>query len=254
MALEVDLSIWCDRLAKTDKTGWNWVKLQAIGYRQGSSFGPLLWNMFQNDLPLHVENANITTYADDHQLHVKGTNHEIVRQQLKTSSKQALTWYSNNFLSANPEYKPPKNWWRYEWCSAKPGWPSHWQIRGHWTTRSPHRRRPWFQEAYISELCNKTSQKVGILSRLRHLIPSKAKLLLYEAFILPHLTYCHLIWHFCKSSYKRKVERIHAQERALSRAIYRSHSDTYEELLERANLPTLYNRLQDIVVLMYKVK
>ena len=93
-----------------------------------------------------------------------------------------------------------------------------------------------------------------MLSRLRHLIPSKAKLLLYEAFILPHLTYCHLIWHFCKSADKRKVERI--QERALSRAIYRSHSDTYEELLERDNLPTLCNRLQDIVrvVLMYKVK
>ena len=100
---------------------------------------------------------------------------------------------------------------------------------------------------HIRELCNKTSQKVGILSRLRHLIPSKVKLLLYEAFILPHLTYCHLL-----SSDKRKVERI--QERALSRLIYRSHSDTYEELLERANLPTLYNKLQDIVVLIYKVK
>ena len=48
------------------------------------------------------------------------------------------------------------------------------------------------------------------------------------------------------------MERI--KERALSRAIYRSHWDTYEELLERANLPTLYNTLQDIVVLMYKVK
>ena len=48
------------------------------------------------------------------------------------------------------------------------------------------------------------------------------------------------------------MERI--EERALSRAIYRSHWDTYEELLERANLPTLYNTLQDIVVLMYKVK
>ena len=78
-------------------------KPMKCGCPQGSSFGPLLWNMFQNDLPLHVENGNITMYADDHQLHVKGTNHEIVRQQLKTSSKQALIWYSINLLSANPE-------------------------------------------------------------------------------------------------------------------------------------------------------
>ena len=90
----------------------NWVKMGEItsiwkpmkrGSPKGSSFGPLLWNMFQNDLPLHVENGNITMYADDHQLHVKGRNHEIVRQQLKTSSKQALIWYSTNLLSANPE-------------------------------------------------------------------------------------------------------------------------------------------------------
>ena len=42
------------------------------GSPKGSSFGPLLWNMFQNDLPLHVKNGNITMYADDHQLRVMG--------------------------------------------------------------------------------------------------------------------------------------------------------------------------------------
>ena len=73
------------------------------GCPQESSFGPLLWTMFQNDLPLHAKNGNITMCTDDRQLHVKGTNHEIVRQQLKTRIKQALTWYSNNFLSANPK-------------------------------------------------------------------------------------------------------------------------------------------------------
>ena len=35
-------------------------------------FRPLLWNMFQNDLPLHVKNGNITMYADHHQLRVMG--------------------------------------------------------------------------------------------------------------------------------------------------------------------------------------
>ena len=34
-----------------------------------------------------------------------------------------------------------------------------------------------------------------------------------------------------------------------------SQTETYEELLTRAKLPTLYNRrLQDIAILMYKVK
>ena len=97
-----------------------------------------------------------------------------------------------------------------------------------------------------------TSQKVGILVRLRNLIPPNAKLMLYKTSILPFLTYCHLVWKFCKSSDSRKIERI--QERAL-RAVYKSQTKSYEELLTRAKLPTLYKRrFQDIAVLMYKVK
>ncbi len=88
--------------------------------------------------------------------------------------------------------------------------------------------------------------------RLRYLIPCNAKLQLYKSSILPHLTYCHLVWHFCKASDGRKLERI--QERAL-RAIYKSKAESYEELLKQAKIPTLRNRrLQDIATLMYKTK
>ena len=77
---------------KQGKNGWNYKHLETYETWKSARIilWNLLWNMFQNDLPLHVENGNITMYPDDHQLHVKGTNHEIVRQQLKTSSK---LWY-----------------------------------------------------------------------------------------------------------------------------------------------------------------
>ena len=59
------------------------------------------------------------------------------------------------------------------------------------------------------------------------------------------------MWHFCKASDARKLER--AQERAL-RAIYNDRNATYEELLEKGRLSSLENRrLQDILILMYKV-
>ena len=106
--------------------------------------------------------------------------------------------------------------------------------------------------SHISNICIKASQKVGVLLRLRNLIPCKAKLIIYKSSILPHLTYCHLVWHNCRSSDSRKIERI--QERAL-RAVFNSHSESYENLLVRAELPSLLNRrLQDIAILMYKVK
>ena len=86
--------------------------------------------------------------------------------------------------------------------------------------------------------------------RLRNLIPCSAKLMIYKTSILPFLTYWHVVWQFCKDN--RKVERI--RERAL-RAVYKTKSDTYETLLNRARLPTLHNRrLQDIAIYMNKVK
>ena len=73
--------------------------------------------------------------------------------------------------------------------------------------------------------------------------------------ILPHLTYCQTVWNFCKQSdipAKAKLERL--QERAL-RAIYNCRTDTCEDLLRSANLPSLYNRrLQEIAILMHKVR
>ena len=87
---------------------------------------------------------------------------------------------------------------------------------------------------------------------LRNLIPEKVKLQLYQTAILPHLTYCSVVWHFLKAFDTHKLERI--QEKAL-RAIYRDKVSSYEELLATAGLPTLFNRrLQDITILMFKVK
>ena len=106
--------------------------------------------------------------------------------------------------------------------------------------------------SHISELCTKASQKVGVLLRLCNLIPCNPKLSLYKSSILPHLTYCHLVWHFCNASDRRKLERI--QERAL-RGVYKARLASYQELLDRAKLPTLYKRrLQDISTLMFEVK
>ena len=88
--------------------------------------------------------------------------------------------------------------------------------------------------------------------RLRNLIPSEAKLHLFKAAILPHLTYCHLVWHFCRASDTRRLERV--QERGL-RAVFKDKQSRYQQLLVRAKLPSLYNRrLQDICILMCKVK
>ena len=58
---------------KIGGTTSTWKKM-IRGCPQGSSFGPMLWNIFQNDMAFHVKNSNLSMYADDHQLYITGRN------------------------------------------------------------------------------------------------------------------------------------------------------------------------------------
>ena len=105
---------------------------------------------------------------------------------------------------------------------------------------------------HINITCKKANQRIGVLMRLKNLVPTVAKLHLLKAASLPYLTYCHLTWHFCRASDKKKLEC--TQERGL-RAVFRDSKSTYEQLLKKAKLKSLYERrLQDIACLMFKVR
>ena len=89
---------------------------------------------------------------------------------------------------------------------------------------------------HISNVCKKASEKVSVIVRMRNMIPFQAKLQLYKSAILPNLTYCHVVWHFCSASDNRKLER------AL-RAIFNDRSTNYEALFRKLSCP--YSRIDD---------
>ena len=187
---------------------WNVMKR---GCPQGSSFGPTLWNFYQNDLSYHINQiANLNMYADDHQMYIVGSDMSIMCTNTEKEGNSALKWYKDNYLLSNPETLNTigiKQLNGTEQINIKIG---DQEIK---TTDNIKLLGMNFDEnlifsQHISELCKKASQRVGVLARLRNLITTEAKLLLYKTAIMPYLTYCHLTWHFCKASDTRKVERI----------------------------------------------
>ena len=73
---------------------WNVMKR---GCPQGSSFGPTLWNLYQNDLSYHInEIANLNMYADDHQMYIVGSGMSIMCTNVEKEGNSALKWHKNN--------------------------------------------------------------------------------------------------------------------------------------------------------------
>ena len=47
---------------------------------------------------------------------------------------------------------------------------------------------------HIDVVLNKTSKSIGIISKVRHLLPPNLTRMLYMTLVEPYLNYCNLIW------------------------------------------------------------
>ena len=70
------------------------------GCPQGSACGPLIWNIFQNDLTYTVD-ANMNMFADDHQFYAVGSTLSDVHDDLAVCAESASSWYRANLLKGN---------------------------------------------------------------------------------------------------------------------------------------------------------
>ena len=182
--------------------------IKSFGVPQGSILGPLLFLLYINDLPSSVS-CTPRLFADDTGLALSDKNLTSLSSQINNDLDNISGWFRATLLTVNPSKPhaliiPPK--------LNKP-FPAI-EISINNSPISLRNNVKYLEVTIdsslkfninISTIAHKTSRAVGIISKLRHYMPTNALLKIYYSLIHSQLLYGLPVWGSTYTSYLNKL-------------------------------------------------
>ena len=231
-----------------------------VGVPQGSILGPVLFCLFINDLPLHIENSDVSCemFADDSSLHTTSTDIKVIETNLQKELSNVDRWCSENKMAIHPQKTKSMVISSRQKHQRAPltlnlvlGTHTVEQVETHKvlgvTIDNELRWQP-----HITNICKLVASNIHILGKLKTYVEPEARLMFFNAHCLSHINYASTVWCGAGELHLKKLNSLH---RRAAKIIVSNNFLSTTQKLRSVNILSLEHQFEfNTAVLVYKAK